>query len=903
MIAERLARNASERADKTALQIKRGDDWHKITYADLYSRCLGIASMLCESGVQPGDRVALFAGNSPEWLIAYLGIHFAGAIVVPLDCQYGAKELANLLNFTEAEAILLDAAGCKVLEQAQPELRKAVRKWVMDAEQKDNWIYQNPPSGFQPHSFQPDDVMSIIFTSGTTGDPKGVQLTVRNIVSNIEGILKKIKVTAKDNILNILPLHHAYASTAGAFSPLYAGATVTFCLSLKGPDLMATLQETGVTIFPGVPQLFTLFDRAIFQKIAASGLLTRILFYSLFALSAAVRKAAGIRLGKYFFGKVHRQFGSRLRFFVSGGAKLDPPVAERLLNLGVLMLEGYGLTETSPVISFTPPDKPKPGSVGLPLEGVEIRIHQPDSSGQGEICIRGANVMKGYYKNDQATREVIRDGWLHTGDLGFIDTDGMLIITGRAKEMIVLPSGKNIYPDELEVRYQGTPLVKEICIIQMNDASGKPEGLCAVVVADAEELAARKVPNPRERIRSELAKTGASLPSFMRLTDLVLFPEALPRTRLGKLRRTRIAEEVARLKRQSHSPETFEWTPEMKQLMEHPSSKRFLKRLADITGKPGPFLPGQDLEMDLGMDSLTRVQIGAVLEREFQVMIPDEEVANVRTVGDVLQRITLAQSREELIQETTSLDWSNQLLEKPRKSLDEMFNMKRGILANTGIGIARAILRIVVFFLFRAKIEGLEKLPREGALLICPNHQSYADAVLIFTLMPGWLIRRTLFIGFQDIFARPPLSWVARVGRIILTGSAETLAESLKLSADGLRRGMAVCLFPEGARSTNGSILLPRPGAAILSSELQTPIVPVLIDGALGTLSPQYPKLRRCKIRLFVGEPILPPPLPQESKEQIYQSLMNDWRNRLLEMQKQLGVSDAPIQDESTHHE
>lgn len=881
MFAERIEHWSNTTPDKTALQIKRKGEWQRIDYRSLWQRASGVAETLLQEGIESDDRVALFAQSSPEWVIAYLGIHLTGATVVPIDCQYGAEELANLVSFAEAKCILCDRASQGTVESALPELPR----WMIDPNTEDSILNRKAGKYFEPRFLSQEQVMAILFTSGTTGEPKGVQLTAGNIGANIEGILKAIRVQQRDNVLNILPLHHAYASTAGAFSPLAAGATVTFSPSLKRTDLGMAMRETDVSILPGVPQLFVLFDRSIFEKIDSLGLLARTVFRTLYGISTWARKRTGLRIGKLLFRSIHRRFGKRMRFFVSGGAKLDGNVWERLSNLGFKLLEGYGLTETSPVISFTPPSKPRGGCVGVPLENVEVQIHQPDENGQGEICVRGPSVMKGYLKNQKATDEIIQDGWLHTGDLGFTNDEGMLVITGRAKEIIVLPSGKNIYPDEVEAKYQDTPLVDEICILQCSDIDGSNEGLCAAVVPDKEQLAERKVAAPRKRIMEEIGKVSSRLPSYLRINDLVLLDEPLPRTRLGKLRRPIIADLVRDARRSGKEEEVGRITDEMRALQERPVSQRFIGRLQQITGKTEKPKPSDDLEMDLGVDSLTRVQLVSVLEQEFGLEIPDEEAAQIRTVGDILEKLAEQKTTEPAAKpgKQTELSWSQRLKEPPKKSLEETFNLHRGFVASNLVRLARFILWIAVKILFRVRIEGYDKLPRSGPVLICPNHQSYIDAVVIYTSFPWRLIRQQVFIAFGEIFSRPPLSWVVKIGRVILTGDVSTVPESLRLSAQALRKNMAVCIFPEGQMTVTGDIMRPQQGAGVLSTELGVTIYPILIDGSIETISHLQPGLRPCKVRLVVGDPIEPAKV-EGSEDEKYRKLMEEWRERIVQM-------------------
>ena len=882
MITQELEIHAQERGGKIALQLRGEDGTEQLTYSDLWGRVCSAAACLSVSGISKGDRVVLCAENSLEWIIAYLGIHFSGAVVVPIDAQYGISELNNLLEFSRPKAMILDEARIDQASLRDKSLVWAVRELCR--------LSTTPESSgldkeFEPYVHDPEDVMSIVFSSGTTGNPKGIQLTCGNINSNIHGIVKGICISPSDNILNILPLHHTYSNTCALLAPLMVGATVTLSLSLKGSDIVETMQKTGVTILPGVPQLFTLFDRAIFQKVEGLGMVGKSLFWILYALSRRVRIATGIRIGKLFFKKIHRRFGKRFRMCVSGGAKLDRQVSERFLNLGILILEGYGLTETSPVISFTPVSKPRPGSVGWPLEEVEVRIDRPDRTGVGEICVRGPNVMKGYFQNPQATEEVLREGWFHTGDLGYIDSDSMIRITGRAKEVIVLPSGKNIYPEEVEGHYENTPLVKEVCIQPIASNDGMVVGLRAIVVPDAEEMAARKVVQPRMRVRDELAKKAGTLPSYLRIGDLVLYEGPFPRTRLGKLRRSMIADHVS-LKRSSVSVSGDpEISYEQKTMMTHPSVERFLGRFEEVTDIRGPFTPSQDLEIDLGLDSLTQVQVSALLEQEFGVVIPDDQAASVRTIGDLLDRILSGEDqaleesdgRKGRLRREDAYDWQRRLSEPSRRPLDVQFNIRRGIFGRLSVLVVKVFALALALFAHQTRLVGRERLPGTGPFLICPNHQSYIDPLLIYALFPTHVVQRIFFVGFAEFFRKPPLSWLIRFGRVILTGGAGMIEESLRLSYQGLVKGMVVCTFPEGGLSTTGEVGKPSIGAGILSVEAGVPIVPVLIQGAVNSLSNLRPGFRFCKIRIVVGSPLWPPAHREGTETHTYQEMVDRW--------------------------
>lgn len=876
MIAQKLQHWASKQPDKIALQIRSTEGvYSKVSYRDLYNTCLELESKLTAMGLKAGDHISVYGENSPNWVISYIAVHFLGAVVVPLDALLGARDILNFLNFSGVKAVITDALHTDELTEVLTTGKSGIEIIPMESIIKEP--AENRP--IEPHISNPDDLLAILFTSGTTGIPKGVQLTNENVLSTVKAILEKVDVTPRDNILNILPLHHGYSSIVALISPLWAGATVTFSQSIKSPDLIAAIKETGITIFPGVPRLFELLYNGIDTRVRHLPLLQKLIFTTLFKFSEFTRKILKLSTGKLFFGKIHEPFGRQFRFFTSGGAKLDSKIMNNFLTLGFRIAEGYGLTETSAVSTLTDPDNPIPGSAGKPLPGVEIRIDSPDESGTGEICISGPNVTIGYYRNESATGELIRDGWLYSGDLGRLDSEGNLIITGRAKEVIVLPSGKNIYPEDVENSYKKSPLIRELCVLPSKSGSGSVTGLRMIIVPEMKEIREREVFDIRDRIRSIIAMTGSSLPSYMQVSEIILSFDELPKTRLGKFKRSEIESIAGELKK-SEKPGEKTLTAEQQELMGKPESVLFLKRFTEITELTGPFHPNDDLTLDLGLDSLTLVQLTALLEKDFGVLITEREISDIRTIGDILKilpRTTSVEGEEDLTLKT--------LVEgEETESLENIFNLERGIVKRTIMRIVQIIARIIVIIAFRARIHNVDNIPTHSAVLICPNHQSLIDPILIFALLPGKVLDRTLFTGFGEYFSTPPLSWIVHPLRIILTGTSRTYAESLRLATQGLRRGMIVCIFPEGARTSTGKVMNPRIGTGLLSVETDAPIVPIYIDGATQTLSPLHPELRFPKVTLTVMNPIEPASGDKETKE-LYQQTVDKWMDAMKEIE------------------
>jgi long-chain acyl-CoA synthetase len=487
--------------------------------------------------------------------------------------------------------------------------------------------------------------------------------------------------------------------------------------------------------------------------------------------------------------------------------------------------------------------------------------------------------MRGYYKNESATNEIIKKGWLYSGDLGEIDSKNNLYITGRAKEVIVLPSGKNIYPEDVENHYKKSSLIKELCVIAQKSDSGSIRGLGVVVVPNMREIRERDVFDIRERIRSSIAMTGSSLPSYMQISEVLIYNGELPKTRLGKFKRGEVDELASEIRRGEQSRETH-LTPEETEILNKPESIRFLRRFTEITEVKGPFHPDDDLTLDLGIDSLTFAEITALLEREFGVFITEEDIPDVRTLGDILEKLPESPTIAQVGGDAKALYEREQ-----NESLDDLFNLNRSFFKRTAIRIVQLILRLIVLVAFRSRLKEVKKIPIDKAVLICPNHQSLIDPILIYALIPGDMLEKVLFTGFGEYFSKAPLSWIVHPMRIILTGTGRTSAESMRLATKGLNRGMSVCIFPEGERTSSGSVMKPRIGAGLLSVETDTPIIPIYIDGATKTLSPVHPGLSFPSVSLSVMDPIEPAKGEKEARD-LYQDTVNKWFEAMKEREE-----------------
>jgi len=844
---------AASRPDRLALQIKAGAEYRRLTYGEVACQARALAGALIRAGLAPGDRVALLGENRPEWAVAYFALTAAGGVAVPLDVQLGDAEIANVRGHAGCRmAIASGKQAPRLLAMDAPgaPLSSVVD---LDAPADDGRILsfsaalRKPDLPSQPlPRVESEALASILYTSGTTGTPKGVMLSHGNFLANAESILAFRLVNAQDNLLSVLPLHHAFAFTVQLIL-LYTGARITFPASLKGPDLLACMHETGVTALVGVPQLFYLLHKGIFDQIAKRPPLVQFLLKRLLRLSGALRPT-GINLGRVIFRQVHRHFGGRLRLMASGGARLDPVITRDFLALGFTLAEGYGLTETAPVVSFNPLARIRPGSVGVPLPGVEVRILNPDAEGVGEIAIRGANLMQGYYQHPEATAEVLRDGWFLSGDLGYLDRDGYLVITGRAKEVIVLSSGKNVYPEEIEEQYLKSVYVKEICLVpQVSDRGGAQlEGLLALVLPDLDVFRAQGMTNIFETIRWDMENVGKGLSPYKRPTGLRIVKEGFPRTRLGKIQRHLVRE---RYQAEIAGAQRVEASAAAPAELEDETARRVLACLRDVSKKAVVGLD-DNLELDLGLDSLARIEMLVALEGAFNVKIPDEAAAECFTVREVIDRLRGLTGGAAAGPAAQRRGWREILAETPPE-VSQMVAASSQPSARWITAGSRAICIATFRTLYRLRVEGREHVPAHGPLILVANHASFFDGFILAAALPKRSVQQVFYMGFEWFFRHPVLAWWGRGVRAIPVDMDTYLARALQASARVLRDGKILCVFPEGERSADGRIRPFRKGAGILVRELAVPVLPTYISGSFEAWprGQSLPRIHRLRVR------------------------------------------------------
>ena len=532
-VTDILATAVDAFADRPALRQHGGATAY--TYRQLGALSAAASRDLASRGVAKGTPVALLCENRPEWAVAYFAIHALGAVCVPIDARLTAGEIRSILHRSRTPLLLVSETLLPTAREAAgpspPPAVARVEDLVARADGRPGDI--GGPAG-------PEDVAVLRFTSGTPGASTAIVLTHRNIASNVAAGVRRMDITAQDRLVSILPLNHLFEQTGGLLVPLAVGASVTYPGSLNPRTLLEAMRASRVTIVLTVPAMARLLRKRILSALESGPRWRR----HLFGASRGVSRVAGrvgLPLGRLLFGQVHLAFGGHLRFFISGGAPLDPRLGRFFMDMGLPILEGYGLSETSPIVSCNTLAEHALGSVGKPLPGVEVRIGAAGGpgGGVGEVLVRGPNVMQGYFEDPDATAEVLRDGWLATGDLGRLDRRGYLYIVGRLKDVIVGESGKNVYPAEVEAVIGSCPHVRDACVLGLarEDALARTEEVVAVVVANEEAFGPGDTDAQADILRREVREACAALADYKRPRLLAVWPGELPRTTTLKVRK------------------------------------------------------------------------------------------------------------------------------------------------------------------------------------------------------------------------------------------------------------------------------------------------------------------------------------------------------------------------------
>ncbi len=530
-----------------------GEKFVSISYNDFTDQVFRIAKGLLALGFQKDDKVAILSENRPEWGASYLGALAAGCVDVPLDALLKIAGWSHIIRDSQAKALIVSKNLLPEFEQIFDDLPDLEYLICMDKPSPGSQaisLDELEEKGVSWQGEMPEpktsDLAAILYTSGTTGQAKGVMLTHGNITSDVDGVLQMIKAGPEDTFLSVLPVHHTFECTCGFLTPLALGCCIAYARGLASKLIVEDIKSNNATILLGVPLLYEKMYAGIMKAISKKPPLTRVIFKATYGISKVMLDMFKTEAGKKIFKGLREKAGlATLRLMVAGGAPMPPEVARAFNLLGFTFIQGYGLTETSPVLTINPPENRKDASIGMAVPGAELKIVDADSRGIGHIIARGPMIMKGYYRNQEATDEIFKDGWLYTGDSGWVDDDGFYYIAGRLKNVIVTPAGKNVYPEEIEAVLNISPYILESLVMGRPLRGTRGEEIQAVLVPDFEyfdTLAAERDKKFTQKeieatIKSEINKCCSTLADFKKVKYIQIREEEFEKTSTKKIKR------------------------------------------------------------------------------------------------------------------------------------------------------------------------------------------------------------------------------------------------------------------------------------------------------------------------------------------------------------------------------
>ncbi|HWF88075.1 MAG TPA: AMP-binding protein, partial [Pyrinomonadaceae bacterium] len=816
-LLELFETSTKRHATRVAMRIERDGRKEQYTYADVRELATRVAGFLASEGIKQGDRVMLVSSNAPEWGMSYFGVLKTGATCIPCDPESSTAEILNFARAGNAAGIVCSQAVLDEHPDLQDLLREqgVTRLWTYeqvfalpDEQTEDERI------ALLPQRAHAQSVASLIFTSGTTGQPKGVMLSHRNLTSMVSMLSSVFDMTIRDGVLSVLPLHHTFEFSTGFLTPLSRGAQITYLPELTSDALARAIKNGHVTGMVGVPALWELLHRRIKNRLYERSDWIGKAADNLMWANAWLRDKTPLNFGQILFYPIHEGLGGRIRYFISGGSALSEKIQRDFHGLGFTILEGYGLTEASPVLTVTRPEnKMLTGTVGKPLPGVEVRIAEPDASGVGEVLARGPNVMLGYYEDEAATRKTLIDRWLYTGDLGRVDDDGNLYLVGRSKEIIVDTNGKNVYPDELEEIYGNSPYVKELSIVGLADGIG--EKVACLVVADDEYDISLSRAALHRLVEEHFREVSASLPYFKRVKVLHFTDIELPRTATRKVKRREVVqimeslEETQKSKGRSSAQETA-----------NADSFWLLNLVASVANRSRSEVSNDMRLSDLGFDSLMFVELATAIENAGGTISSPErfnEIQDVRELLTVVSRQPNAAPKQE-----TRVD--------EQKKDDEIH--VPSFVKTAGNKAADFLQQFLYDQFLRTHYEGRSNIPPHTNFLVAANHCSHLDMGLTKMAL-GEFGKDLVALAAADYFfdtkyKRAVMENFTNLVPMERTGS---LRQSLRHAKSFLDRGYNALIFPEGTRSMTGIMADFKPVVGYLALHARVGILPIYLDG------------------------------------------------------------------------
>lgn len=790
------------------------------------------------------DKAVIFMENRPEFICSFFGIWNSHGVPVNIDAGYTAEELEYILTDAEPKYIFTSEKNLKTAEEAVKLSGKEIKiinvdtLFIPENFEVDEYVIYSPET---------EDTGVLLYTSGTTGKPKGVVLTFDNLMSNVDAITEIKLATPQDRVLALLPYHHVLPLSINLLMAIHIGTLIVINDELSAQAIQEALKKYKITIVVGVPRLWEMIHKGIMTKIKANSMALK--------MFNICKKVNSQTLSRIVFKKVHEGLGGNIRFLVSGGAKIEPSILEDFKTLGIKVLEGYGLTETSPIIAFNRPDDIHIGTVGTTIPGVSAKL-----ADDGEIIVKGRNVMKGYYKKPAATQEVIDDrGWFHTGDLGKIE-DGYISIVGRKKEMIVLSNGKNINPADIENEiFKGTDLIHDIAVVEHNNH------LLALVYPDFDKVKERKITNITETLKWEIIDSyNVKAPAYRKILEIKIVKEELPKTKLGKLRRFMLKDIIKNLDK----PKTEEKKNEIKidKSDKEYGTKEF-QALSDYMKKEHDLeiTPDSHIEIDLGLDSLDVVEMNAFIEKTFDFSVNEDEAGGIKVIRDICEYIRVHSNAYH----SESVNWGDILNERVDYKLPKSW----------AVGLFRILTAPIFKFYLKLTKKGQKKISSEPRIYVL-NHESFADAFALGHMFTYKQAKNVYFFAIKKHFEKPVRRFFADNGNIVLVDINKNLKESLQIAAKVLKENKSLVIFPEGARTRDGEIHDFKKFFAILSKELNIPVTVMGIKGFYESMPFGSSFPRSGSVEIEVLGDIIPEKISVEEIVEKSRNLIAEWKKK-----------------------